>query len=81
MNTAWENPSGHRAISYEENLSFTLSDFYQENISFLYGKSFANSLLFFRYFPPLFYHSAVHILSVLYRILLLFGRSGDGVVV
>ena len=48
---------------------------------FLYGKSFANSLLFFRYFPPLFYRSAVHILSVLYRILLLFGRSGDGVVV
>ena len=62
MNTSWENPSGHRAISYEENLSFILSDFYQENLSFLCGKSFANSLLFFRYFPPLFYHSSVHIL-------------------
>ena len=35
---------------------------------------------FLRY-SPLFYHSAVHILSVLYRNLLLFGRSGDGVVV
>ena len=46
MNTAWENPSGHRAISYEENLTFTLSVFFRENLSFLYGKSFVQTQLF-----------------------------------
>ena len=61
MNTSWENPSGHRAISYEENLTFTLSDFYQENLSFLYGKSFVQTQFFLRY-SPLFYHSSVHML-------------------
>ena len=40
MNTAWENPSGYRAISFEENLSFILSDFYQENLSIFVWKIF-----------------------------------------
>ena len=48
---------------------------------FLYGKSSANSLLFFRYFPPCSTIPLFTCFSVLYRILLLFGRSGDGVVV
>ena len=61
MNTAWENPSGHRAISYEENLSFILSVFFRENLSFLYGKSFVQTQLFSSLFS-LFYHSAVHML-------------------
>ena len=61
MNTSWENPSGHRAISYEENLSFILSVFFRENLSFLYGKSFVQTQLFSSLFS-LFYQSAVHIL-------------------
>lgn len=80
MNTAWESPLGHRAISFEENLTFILSVFFRENLSFLYGKSFVQTQLFSSLFS-LFYHPSVHIISVLYRILLLFGRSGDGVVV
>ena len=59
MNTSWENPSGHRAISYEENLSFILSVFFWENLSFFVWKIFrADSAFFFVILPcstiPLF---------------------------
>ena len=52
MNTSWENPSGHRAISYEENLSLILSVFFWENLSFLYGKSFVQTQFFSSLFSP-----------------------------
>ena len=52
MNTAWENPSAHRAISYEENLSFILSVFFRENLSFFVWKIFRADSVFSSLISP-----------------------------